>query len=121
MAKLKCIRATSTNDTGNTYDDSDCDGADEEIKNIKLSPQLIIEINDDIDKIESQTNQNYSGKYEENATSARTLELFDEFENKMMMATALEDIDVMISEYCYSYNESEKREKFAVYTPTTRE
>ena len=32
LAKLKCIRATSTNDVSNIYDDSACLGASEEIK-----------------------------------------------------------------------------------------
>ena len=38
----------------------------------------------------------------------RTAELLDEFENKIMMTTILEDVDVIISEYCYSYDETAK-------------
>ena len=109
LAKLKCIRATSTNDIGDIYDDSDCLGASEEIKNVKLTPEQIAEITVDIDKIESDAWPDDSGKYEdETAVSARTAELLDEFENKVMMATALEDIDVITDEYCYSYDESKK-------------
>ena len=84
--------------------------ASEEIKNIKLSPELVAEISVDINKIESRISQENVGEYGDNATStsARTLELFGEFENKAMMAATLEDMDVVISEYCYSYDENEK-------------
>lgn len=110
LAKLKCIRATSTNDVANIYADSACLGASKEIMNVKLTKEQIAEITVDIDKIESDTKQNDSGKYDEYeiAVSARTAELLDEFENKVMATTALEDIDVIIEEYCYSYNESSK-------------
>ena len=36
------------------------------------------------------------------------LNYLDEFENKIMMTTILEDVDVIISEYCYSYNETQE-------------
>lgn len=110
LAKLKCIRATSANYTDNIYDDSACLGASEEIKNVKLTPEQVAEITVDIDKIESDAEQDDSGKYGENeiAVSARTAELLDDFENKVMMAIALEDIDDVIGEYCYSYDESKK-------------
>jgi len=85
-------------------------GASEEIKNVKLTPEQVAEITVDIDKIESDAEQDDSGKYGENeiAVSARTAELLDDFENKVMMAIALEDIDDVIGEYCYSYDESKK-------------
>jgi len=110
LAKLKCVRATSANDTDDVYDDSDCLGASEEIKNVKLTPEQVAEITVDIDKIESDAGQDDSGKYGEDeiAVSARTAELLDEFESKAMMATSLEDLDVIIGEYCYSYDESKK-------------
>ena len=110
LAKLKCIRATSTNDTADIYDDSACLGASEETKNVKLTPEQITEITVDINKIESDVGQNGEGKYDESeiAISARTAELLDEFENKVMATTVLEDIDVILEEYCYSYNEIAK-------------
>ena len=110
LAKLKCIRATSTNDVGNIYDDSACLGASEEIKNVKLTLGQIAEITVDINKIESDVGQGGTNENNEDeiAVSARTAELLDEFENKIMMTTNLEDVDVIISEYCYSYNETTK-------------
>jgi len=110
LAKLKCIRATSTNDIGNIYDDSACLGASKDIKNVKLTQEQVAEITIDIDKIESEAGQGGSGKYDEYeiAVSARTSELLDEFEGKVMATTVLEDVDVIIEEYCYSYNESAK-------------
>lgn len=121
LAKLKCIRATSTNDTSNTYDDSDCDGADEDIKNISLSAMDKTE--DDITSDISKTNEkisdidskisSFTGKYGDNATStsAQALELFDEFENSVMSAGSLGKITSIISEYCYSYNKDNKTGK----------
>jgi len=110
LAKLKCIRATSTNDVGNVYNDSACFGASEKIKNIKLTTEQIVEITTDINKIESDVDQGGIDKDNKNefTISARTAELLDEFENKATMTTALEDIDVIIEEYCYSYNEIAK-------------
>jgi len=108
LAKLKCIRATSTNDSDNVYDDSDCSDASEETKNVTLSSALITEINDDIDKIESEENQNDSGKYGENENSARTLELFNEFESNVMSALSLDEIEDIENEYCYSYDKTDE-------------
>lgn len=110
LAKLKCIRATSTNDTDNIYDDSACLGASKEIKNIKLTTGQIAEITIDINKIESDADQGGAGKYDEDEiiVSARTADLLDEFEKKVMMVTSSEEIDVIISEYCYSYDEATK-------------
>ena len=121
LAKLKCIRATSTNDTSNTYDDSDCDGADEDIKNISLSAvdKTESEISSDISKTENKISDvdtyisNFNGKYGDNATStsAQALELFDEFEDSVMNAGSLGKITSIISEYCYSYNKDNKTGK----------
>ena len=121
LAKLKCIRATSTNDTSNTYDDSDCDGADEDIKNISLSAmdKTTDDISSDISKTESEISDidgkisSFTGKYGENATStsARTLELFDEFENKIAEAVSPEEIETTKEGYCYFYEETDKTGK----------
>ena len=116
LAKLKCIRATSTNDTA--YPDTDCDGADEDIKNISLSAmdKTLSDINSDIDKTDSQISSieskisSFNSKYGENATStsAQALELFDEFETNVNNAGSLGKITNIISEYCYSYNKDNK-------------
>src|SRR3989338_5600046 len=121
LAKLKCIRATSTNDTDNSYDDADCDGADEDIKNISLSTMDKTEsdITSDISKTENKISDvdtsisNFNGKYGNNATSTsvQALELFDEFENEVMNAGSLGKITSIVSEYCYSYNKENKTGK----------
>jgi len=121
LAKLKCIRATSTNDTDNSYDDADCDGADEDIKNISLSAMNKTEsdITSDISKTENKISDidtsisNFNGKYGDNATSTsvQALELFDEFENEVMNAGSLGKITSIINEYCYSYNKDNKTGK----------
>ena len=121
LAKLKCIRATSTNDTSNSYDDSDCDSADEDIRNISLSAvdKTESEISSDISKTENKISDvdtyisNFNGKYGDNATStsAQALELFDEFEDSVMNAGSLGKITSIISEYCYSYNKDNKTGK----------
>lgn len=119
LAKLKCIRATSTNDTTNTYDESvDCDGADEDIKNISLSAidKTESDISSDIEKTNDQISSidnkisSFTGKYGDNATStsAQVLELFDEFEDSVMNAGSLGKITSIISEYCYSYDKTNK-------------
>ena len=121
LAKLKCIRATSTNDTSNAYDDSDCDGADEDIKNISLSAmdKTTDDITSDIDKTDSQISSidskisTFISKYGDNATStsAQALELFDEFETNVNNAGSLGKITSIISEYCYSYDKDNKTGK----------
>ena len=76
LAKLKCIKATSTSDAS---DNADCDGADEDIKNISLSAMDKTEsdITSDISKTESQISSmdskisSFTGKYGDNATSTR--------------------------------------------------
>ena len=115
LAKLKCIKATSTSDAS---DNADCDGADEDIKNISLSAMDKTEsdITSDISKTESQMSSveskisSFTGKYGDNATStsAQVLELFDEFEDSVMNASSLGKITSIVSEYCYSYNKDNK-------------
>ena len=115
LAKLKCIKATSTSDAS---DNADCDGADEDIKNISLSAMDKTEsdITSDISKTESQISSvdskisSFTGKYGDNATStsAQVLELFDEFEDSVMNASSLGKITSIVSEYCYSYNKDNK-------------
>ncbi|KKT20814.1 MAG: hypothetical protein UW04_C0020G0005 [Parcubacteria group bacterium GW2011_GWB1_43_8] len=121
LAKLKCIRATSTNDTGNTYDDTDCDGADEDTKNVLLSAvdKTESDTTSDISKTEDQISSidgkisTFNDKYGENATStsAQALELFDEFEDEVNNAGSLGKITSIINEYCYSYNKDNKTGK----------
>ncbi len=110
LAKLKCIRATSTNDTGNIYDDSACLGVNKKIQNIKLTQGQIAEITADINKIENEVKDGDTGNYDEYeiAIAEQTAKLLDEFENKVMMTINLADIDVIIDEYCYSYDETAK-------------
>ena len=118
LAKLKCIRATSTNDTSNTYPDSDCDGASEDTKNILLSAvdKTVSEINSDISKTEDQISSvdgkisTFTGKYGDNATSTsvQALELFDEFESEVNNAGSLGKITSIVDEYCYSYDKTNK-------------
>ena len=118
LAKLKCIRATSTNDTSNSYADSDCDGADEDTRDVSLSAmdKTVNEISSDIDKTDSQISSvdgkisTFTSKYGDNATStsAQALELFDEFEESVMNAGSLGKITSIISEYCYSYDKDNK-------------
>ena len=118
LAKLKCIKATSTADAS---DNADCDGADEDIKNISLSAMDKTEsdITSDIGKTEDQISSvdgkisTFTGKYGDNATSTsvQALELFDEFENEVMNAGSLGKITSIINEYCYSYNKDNKTGK----------
>ena len=121
LAKLKCIRATSTNDTSNTYDDSDCDSASEDTKNVSLSAvdKTESEISSDISKTESKISDidgkisSFVDKYGDNATStsAQALELFDEFENEVNNAGSLGKITSIISDYCYSYDKRQQNWK----------
>lgn len=121
LAKLKCVRATSTNDTTNAYADSDCDGAGEDIKNISLSAvdKTESDITSDINKTESKISDidtyisNFNSKYGENATStsAQALELFGEFEDSVMNAGSLGKITGIVSDYCYSYDKDNKTGK----------
>ena len=118
LAKLKCIRATSTNDTSNTYGDSDCDSADEDTKNILLSAvdKTESDITSDISKTEDQISSidgkisTFTGKYGENATSTtiQALELFGEFESEVNNAGSLGKITSIVDEYCYSYDKTNK-------------
>src|SRR3989344_4980408 len=118
LAKLKCIRATSTNDTSNTYPDSDCDGESEDTKNILLSAvdKTESDISSDISKTEDQISgvdgkiSTFTGKYGDNATStsAQALEWFDEFESEVNNAGSLGKITSLVNEYCYSYNKTNK-------------
>ena len=111
LAKLECIKATSTIDAG---DNADCDGADEDIKSILLSAvdKTESDITSDISKTESQIAEidgeiaKFNGQYGENAVadSARAMELFDEFENEVMSASNDEEISSIKEEYCYSYD-----------------
>lgn len=118
LAKLKCIKATSTSDAS---DNADCDGADEDIKNISLSAvdKTEDDITSDISKTENKISDidtsisNFNGKYGDSATStsAQALELFDEFEDSVMNAGSLGKITSITSEYCYSYNKDNKTGK----------
>ena len=118
LAKLKCIKATST---AVASDNADCDGADEDIKNISLSAvdKTESDIISDISKTEDKISDidtlisNFNGKYGDNATSttAQALELFDEFENEVMNAGSLGKITSITNEYCYSYNKNNKTGK----------
>src|SRR3989344_5282338 len=118
LAKLKCIKATSTADTS---DNADCDGADEDTKNVLLSAvdKTESDITSDISKTEDKISDidtlisNFNGKYGDNATSttAQALELFDEFENEVMNAGSLGKITSITNEYCYSYNKNNKTGK----------
>ena len=118
LAKLKCIKATSTADTS---DNADCDGADEDTKNISLSTMDKTEsdIISDISKTEDQISSvdgkisTFTGKYGDNATStsAQALELFDEFESEVNNAGSLGKITSIVSEYCYSYDKDNKTGK----------
>ena len=115
LAKLKCIKATSTADTS---DNADCDGADEDTKNISLSTMDKTEsdIISDISKTEDQISSvdgkisTFTGKYGDNATSTsvQALELFDEFESEVNKAGSLGKITSITNEYCYSYNKDNK-------------
>jgi len=124
LAKLKCIRATSTNDTSDTsndYNDSDCDGESEDTKIILLSSvdKTESEVTSDISKTEDQISgidgkiSTFTGKYGDNATSTsvQVLELFDEFESEVNNAGSLGKITSIINEYCYSYNKENKTGK----------
>ena len=95
MAKLKCIRATSTNDVSNIYDDSACLGASEEIK-MKLTLEQITEITIDINKLRAMLSQ-VARNNEDEIEVRREHGITDEFENKIMMTTILEDVDVIIT------------------------
>jgi len=118
LTKLKCIKATSTADTS---DNADCDGADEDIKNISLSAmdKTLNDITSDIGKTEDQISSvdgkisTFNDKYGENATStsAQAMELFDEFEDEVMNAGSLGKITSIVDEYCYSYNKDNKTGK----------
>ncbi len=118
LAKLKCVKATSTADAS---DNSDCDGADEDIKNISLSAvgKTESDITSDISKTEDQISSidgkisGFVGKYGENSTStsAQVLELFDEFEGKVNEAGSLGKITKITDEYCYSYDKDNKTGK----------
>src|SRR3989344_9529010 len=118
LAKLKCIRATSTNDTDNSYDDTDCDGASEDTKNVLLSAvdKTESDTTSDISKTEDQISSvdgkisTFNDKYGENATSTsvHALELFDEFEDEVMNAGSLGKITGIVDDYCYSYDKDNK-------------
>jgi len=118
LAKLKCIKATSTADAS---DNADCDGADEDTKNILLSAvdKTESDITSDISKTEDQISSvdgkisTFTGKYGDNATStsAQSLELFDEFESEVNNAGSLGKITSIVDEYCYSYNKDNKTGK----------
>jgi len=101
LAKLKCIKATSTKIV---YDDTDCDNMDESIKKITVSgdkhgtstiDKTLDDITSDITKTEDQINSVngkisiFFGQYGEKATSTsvQALKLFDEFESGVMFAT----------------------------------
>ena len=118
LAKLKCIKATSTKIV---YDDTDCDNMDESIKKITVSgdkhgtstiDKTLDDITSDITKTEDQINSVngkisiFFGQYGEKATSTsvQALKLFDEFESGVMFATSLAKITDLVDEYCYSYN-----------------
>jgi len=118
LAKLKCIKATSTADTS---DNADCDGADEDTKNVLLSSvdKTESDITSDIGKTEDQISSidgkisTFNDKYGDNATStsAQALELFDEFESEVNNAGSLGKITSIVDNYCYSYNKDNKTGK----------
>ena len=115
LAKLKCIKATSTADTS---DNADCDSADEDTKNVLLSAvdKTESDITSDISKTEDQISSvdgkisTFTGKYGDNATSTsvQALELFDEFESEVNNAGSLGKITSLVDNYCYSYNKDNK-------------